>query len=91
MYSYGYLKLKILLIFFLTILTLQPSFAVKDWRRTQLDAIENKFNICIETSKSTKKTDYGSTDILFRVRKHKSMAENLSLLDYLMKQKGVKK
>ena len=45
---------KILLIFFLTILTLQPSFAVKDWRRTQLDAIENKFNICIETSKSTK-------------------------------------
>ena len=45
---------KILLIFFLTILTLQPSFAVKDWRRTQLDAIENKFNTCIETSKSTK-------------------------------------
>ena len=42
------------------------------------------------TIKSTKKTDYGSTDILFRVRKHKSMAENMSYLDYLMKQKGIK-
>ena len=44
---------KILLIFLLLILTIQLSFAVKDWRRTQLDAIENKFNTCIETSKST--------------------------------------
>ena len=43
------------------------------------------------TIKSTKKSDYGSADILYRVRKHKSMAENLSYLDYLMKQKGVKK
>ena len=33
---------------------MQPSFAVKDWRSTQLDAIENKFNTCIENSKSTK-------------------------------------
>ena len=43
------------------------------------------------TIKSTKKSDYGSTDILFRVRKHKSMAENISYLDYLMKQESVKK
>ncbi len=42
------------------------------------------------TIKSTKKTDYGSPDILYRVRKHKSIAENISYLDYLMKQKGVK-
>ena len=45
---------KILLTFFFLILTLQSSSAVKDWRRTQLDAIENKFNACIENSKSTK-------------------------------------
>ena len=43
------------------------------------------------TIKSTKKSDYGSTDILFRVRKHKSMAENIAYLDYLIKQEGVKK
>ena len=55
---------KILLIFFLTILTLQPSFAVKDWRRTQLDAIENKFNTCIETSKSTKEKTKCHTDAI---------------------------
>ena len=42
------------------------------------------------TIKSTKKSDYGSPDILNRVRKHKSMAENILYLDYLMKQKGVK-
>ena len=45
---------KIILILFLVILNLQQSFAVKDWRRTQLDAIENKFNTCIENSKTTK-------------------------------------
>lgn len=43
------------------------------------------------TIKSTKKSDYGSPDILYRVRKHKSMAENISYLDYLMKQESVKK
>ncbi len=53
---------KILLIFFLTILTLQPSFAVKDWRRMQLDAIENKFNTCIENSKSTKEKTICNTN-----------------------------
>lgn len=43
------------------------------------------------TIKSTKKSDYGSPDILYRVRKHKSMAENILYLDYLMKQESVKK
>ena len=43
------------------------------------------------TIKSTKKSNYGSPDILYRVRKHKSMAENIAYLDYLIKQEGVKK
>jgi len=43
------------------------------------------------TIKSTKKSDYGSPDILYRVRKHKSMAENMSYLNYLIKQEGIKK
>ena len=43
------------------------------------------------TIKSTKKSDYGSPDILYRVRKHKSMTENITYLDYLIKQEGVKK
>ena len=45
---------KILLIFFLTILTLQPSSADMENHSKQLQALENKFNTCIETSRSTK-------------------------------------
>lgn len=45
---------KILLIFFFLILTLQSSSADMESYSKQLQAIENKFNICIENSKSTK-------------------------------------
>ena len=71
---------KILLIFFFLILTLQSSSADMESYSKQLQAIENKFNICIENSKSTKKSDYGSPDILNRVRKHKSMAKIFYIL-----------
>ena len=45
---------KILLIFFFLILTHQSSSADMESHSKQLQAIENKFNTCIETSKSTK-------------------------------------
>ena len=37
------------------------------------------------------KASYGSDDDMDKVKKHKHMAENMSYLDYLMKQEGVKK
>ena len=36
------------------------------------------------------KASYGSDDEINKVKKHKDMAENMSYLDYLIKQKGVK-
>jgi len=45
---------KTFLIFIFLIFTAQLSFAVKTNRYDKIQAIENKFEVCIETSKSTK-------------------------------------
>lgn len=37
------------------------------------------------------KMSYGSDDDMDKVKKHKSMTENITYLDYLIKQEGVKK
>ena len=43
------------------------------------------------TLQNQNKSSYGKYDTMDKVRKHKYMTESISYLDYLMKQKGVKK